>query len=74
MASTVNRAYLSTVTISGDTKEDISVIEAKVLNLANTYNGKVVFRQVWPKNSIFLAVAFDSEELMQFWENSIGLS
>ena len=69
---TIERAHVSTISISGEMNDFMQAKVAKFLQKATQYKGRILRRQEF-SDGIFLEILFENEATQQIWENQIGL-
>ena len=69
---TIERAHVSTISISGEMNDIVRAKIAQFLQKANQYNGKILQRQEF-SDGVFLEILFENEATQRVWENNIGL-
>ena len=69
---TIERAHVSTISISGEMNDIVRAKIAQFLQLATQYKGRILRRQEF-SDGVFLEILFENEETQKVWENQIGL-
>jgi hypothetical protein len=70
---TIERAHVSTVSISGEMNDEAKAQIAMYLKIANQYKGEILRRKDF-EDGVFLEIRFKNEATQKVWESYVGLN